>query len=181
MITIKKNTWYVLGNNLQTRFRGVGKAGWESKDLPLPFQFTYLNDGQCVESGMFFSVDHERTDDDYKTMIGKVVTKCTGNANRISKPFKSGLKENTVKDLIINPHTNNIAFTFVEDDSCVDCKICYLAFREENLSSTMQIMAQPHTPEGFNKSLDIMNAKHPENASLHEIIRDGFNAIMSPE
>jgi hypothetical protein len=181
MTEIKKNTWYVLGNNLQTRFRGVGKAGWESKDLPMPFPLTYLNDGQCVESGMFYSVDHERTEDDFKTMIGKVVTKCTGNGTRVPKPFKSGLKENTVKDVIISPYTNKIAFTFVEDDSCVNCDICYLAFRPENLSTTMQIMTQPDTPEGFNKKLDILDEKYPENAELHKIIRDGFNAIMSPE
>lgn len=40
------------------------------------------------------------------------------------KPFKSGHKFNTVSGLTCNPHTNELAYTFVEDDSIVDCKQC---------------------------------------------------------
>lgn len=159
MTEIKKNTWYVLANKLQTRFKGVETGGWKSKDLP--FTLTYLNDGKCTESGMLFSVDHERTEDDFKTMIGKVVTKCTGSGTRVPKPFKSGLKENTVKDVIISPYTNKLAFTFIEDDSCVNCDICYLAL--------------PTTPNGFIKLLDILDETYPEYVELHKLIRDAFN------
>lgn len=61
MITLKKDAWYILGNGLQTRMKGRGLAGWESKDLPIPFQLGYSNDGTC-ESGFLFNVDHERTE-----------------------------------------------------------------------------------------------------------------------
>lgn len=38
------------------------------------------------------------------------------------KPFKSRLKENTVKDFCINPHTGEHAYSFIEDESIVDLK-----------------------------------------------------------
>lgn len=43
-----------------------------------------------------------------------------------SKPFKSGNQINTIKGVVINPNTGNPAFTFEEDDSCVDTYQCYL-------------------------------------------------------
>lgn len=175
---IKKNTWYVLANDLQTRMRGRGLAGWESMDLPLPFPLEYLSDGQCVGSMFLFNVDHERTEDDLRAMIGKQVVKCSGNGKRASKPFKSGNKQNTVKDLIVSPYTNKLAFIFNEDDSCVDCDQCCLAFIEENTSNLMQIVVQPSTPKGFNKMCDIMEKDFPSEIKNIQAIRDGFNAIM---
>ena len=41
------------------------------------------------------------------------------------KPFKSSLKENTVKGIVKNPKTGKLAFTFYEDDSVVDCDKCF--------------------------------------------------------
>lgn len=38
------------------------------------------------------------------------------------KPFKSGHKINTVKGLTCNPNTNLLAYTFIEDESIVDCE-----------------------------------------------------------
>ena len=55
------------------------------------------------------------------SFIGRKVKKKTG------KPFKSTFKVNTVKDLVINPYTQKIAFTFMEDDSNVECFRCELA------------------------------------------------------
>lgn len=40
------------------------------------------------------------------------------------KPFKSRLKTNTVKGIVINPNTNKEAYTFLEDDSVVDIDKC---------------------------------------------------------
>lgn len=40
------------------------------------------------------------------------------------KTFKSGHKINTVKGLTCNENTGNLAYTFVEDDSIVDCIEC---------------------------------------------------------
>jgi hypothetical protein len=39
------------------------------------------------------------------------------------KPFKSKLIVNTISGVTINPHTLKEAFTFVEDDSCVNCEV----------------------------------------------------------
>lgn len=46
-------------------------------------------------------------------------------------PFKSTFKVNTVKDVIINKFTNQFAFTFLEDDSFVNCSQCLL-YKEIN-------------------------------------------------
>ena len=40
------------------------------------------------------------------------------------KPFKSGLKINTVKDVVKHPILGTEAFSFEEDDSIVEIKIC---------------------------------------------------------
>lgn len=58
------------------------------------------------------------TDDELKSMIGKIVTKTT------NKPFKSGNQNNTVLDVISHPILGCPAFTFIEDDSYVECRRC---------------------------------------------------------
>lgn len=40
------------------------------------------------------------------------------------KPFKSGKKVNTVKEVTTNPNTGMPAYTFLEDDSVVDIRTC---------------------------------------------------------
>lgn len=40
------------------------------------------------------------------------------------KPFKSGRKINTVSGTTTNPNTGLIAYTFRDDDSVVDIKMC---------------------------------------------------------
>lgn len=66
-----------------------------------------------------------KTDIDYSIWVGKRVSKTALHKKPTQpKPFKSGLLKNTVKSLTINPNTNKPAFTFVEDESVVDCYIC---------------------------------------------------------
>jgi len=56
-------------------------------------------------------------------MKGKKVVKISG------KPFKSGLKENTVKDIISHPKLEGkLAYLFYEDDSFVSVEMCKLKF-----------------------------------------------------
>ena len=66
-----------------------------------------------------------------KHMIGLKCKKVSRPKHSSPKPFKSGLKVNTIKGLIINPHTNNPAFTFEEDDTYVDCRGVILLDDEE--------------------------------------------------
>jgi hypothetical protein len=40
------------------------------------------------------------------------------------KPFKSGEKVATVKNVTVNPYTNRTAFSFIEDESVVDAHQC---------------------------------------------------------
>jgi hypothetical protein len=54
----------------------------------------------------------------YETNVGKKVRKAS------PKPFKSGLKVNTVKEIVDHPVLNIPAYTFVEDDSIVECRRC---------------------------------------------------------
>lgn len=58
-------------------------------------------------------------------MIGQKIKKRSGNNNQKEpKPFKSGLKVNTVKGIINHPQLNCPAYIFEEDDSYVACKDC---------------------------------------------------------
>jgi hypothetical protein len=57
--------------------------------------------------------------------IGKKVTKCSiGEQKRNGKKFKSGLLENTIKDVVIHDFINEPAYTFEEDESYVECRRC---------------------------------------------------------
>lgn len=60
---------------------------------------------------------------DYENWIGKTVSKK-------SKPFKSGQKINTIKELVIHPILNIPAFSFYEDNSIVECRRCNLTEKE---------------------------------------------------
>jgi hypothetical protein len=65
----------------------------------------------------------------YESMIGKKVKKTSDKP----KPFKSGFKINTVKDIVRHEFLDIPAFTFEEDDSYVECRRCVLANEEEDL------------------------------------------------
>lgn len=63
--------------------------------------------------------------------VTKNNSKC--RKNREPKPFKSGLKVNTVKGETVNPYTGLPAYTFYEDDSIVDKHICKVVYRKKIL------------------------------------------------
>ena len=50
--------------------------------------------------------------------VGKMCVKYS------DKPFKSGLKTNTIKGVVEHPVLHIPAYTFVEDDSYVECRKC---------------------------------------------------------
>lgn len=57
----------------------------------------------------------------YETMIGHYVVKTS------KKPFKSGDHIGTISGFgEPNPYTNRMTFTFIEDDSTVECFRCKL-------------------------------------------------------
>lgn len=62
--------------------------------------------------------NREKTGDFFKSWINKKVRKPS------NKPFKSTFLINTVKDVTVNTNTNLPAFTFLEDESIVDCHQC---------------------------------------------------------
>jgi len=77
---------------------------------------------------------------DYTQNIGKRVQKCaiSHKASHKQKPFKSGQKINTIKGVIDHPILHVPAYTFVEDDSYVECRRCevvndYTAHQEKIL------------------------------------------------
>lgn len=55
---------------------------------------------------------------DVVEVIGTFVVKTS------RKPFKSKLKQNTVKGYMIHPLTGKDCYTFIEDDSYVECFRC---------------------------------------------------------
>lgn len=58
-------------------------------------------------------------------LVGKLVRKKSGNNNTLApKPFKSGRRFNTVKEFVVHPNTGQPAYSFIEDDSVVECSRC---------------------------------------------------------
>lgn len=55
----------------------------------------------------------------------KKVTK-TSKKGTVPKPFKSTFRTNTIKGLIVHPHLKMPAYTFHEDDSYVECRLCII-------------------------------------------------------
>ncbi len=68
--------------------------------------------------------------DDYASYVGKRVQKTRPGPGREPKPFKSGLKVNTVRGVIEHPMLQVPAFVFEEDDSYVACRTCKLVEKE---------------------------------------------------
>jgi hypothetical protein len=62
---------------------------------------------------------NNETLENYLLNIGKKVHK-----HKSDKPFKSTLKVNTVKGVIQHPKLNIPCYTFIEDDSYVECRRC---------------------------------------------------------
>ena len=61
------------------------------------------------------------TKEECEKNIGK---RCTKKNNTKKRPFKSGFKTNTISGVINHPILNIPAYTFVEDDSYVECRRC---------------------------------------------------------
>lgn len=59
----------------------------------------------------------------FKQNIGKRTHK-TSRQGTEPKPFKSGRKINTIKDVVEHPVLKIPAYTFEEDESCVECRKC---------------------------------------------------------
>jgi len=68
----------------------------------------------------------EETLDLYMCNVGKKVTKVTSSIGSQPKPFKSGFKINTVKDVVVHPILLTPAYIFEEDVSYVECRKCYV-------------------------------------------------------
>lgn len=68
--------------------------------------------------------------ENYTANIGKRVQKCaiSHRGSHKVKPFKSGQKINTVKAVIDHPILHVPAYTFVEDDSYVECRRCCVVY-----------------------------------------------------
>ncbi len=68
----------------------------------------------------------QHNDIDYTENIGKRVIKHDPTTNKKIRPFKSTFQINTVKGVVNHPILNIPAYTFLEDDSYVECRRCYL-------------------------------------------------------
>jgi hypothetical protein len=62
--------------------------------------------------------------ENYKENIGLKVKKIKSNFRFGTKPFKSGYIVNTIKGVINHPIKDVPAYTFQEDDGCVECENC---------------------------------------------------------
>lgn len=68
--------------------------------------------------------------DIYLEAIGHQVYKSRINSSvSTNKPFKSGKWANTVKSIVDHPYLpNQPAFTFIEDESIVECRRCTILY-----------------------------------------------------
>lgn len=69
------------------------------------------------------------------------------------KPFKSGNKHNTVSGIIEHPQLKIPAFTFIDDDSYVECRRCIGVASKEGIDFTF---INDTTQKGINKALLIL-------------------------
>lgn len=60
----------------------------------------------------------------FENNIGKRVKKRPNERETRLKPFKSKNRINTIKGVINHPILNIPAYTFIEDDSYVECRRC---------------------------------------------------------
>jgi len=96
-----------------------------------------------------------------------MVTTGTKVVKKSKKPFKSSLKVNTVKDITLNPHTQNPAFSFVEDDSIVDIRTVRDATPEEVASSAQQVIGLSDSLEESYRLYDGLHALCEPRIRLH--------------
>jgi len=83
----------------------------------------FTPNGNSIQKGYDYGCNSSIRNNE-QSYVGKKVKKESG------KPFKSTFLINTVKDVVINPNTNNKAFSFIEDESLVDCHQCISAINE---------------------------------------------------
>lgn len=70
----------------------------------------------------------------WNSMVGQKVWKNPKTTSKFEpKPFKSGLKINTVTGVVIHEQTGSPGFTFAEDESVVECFRCSIAPQLENV------------------------------------------------
>lgn len=64
----------------------------------------------------------------WQSMVGQKVWKNPKSTSKFKpKPFKSGNKINTVKAVALHEQTQRPGFTFLEDESVVECFRCSIA------------------------------------------------------
>ena len=67
----------------------------------------------------------------WNSMVGCKVWKNPKTTSKFQpKPFKSGLKINTVTGVVVHEQTKQPGFTFLEDSSVVECFRCSIAPQE---------------------------------------------------
>ena len=95
--------------------------------------------------------------------IGKKVSKTSPvrTSGRLTpKPFKSGSKFNTVKDVIMHPILNIPAYTFEEDESYVECRRCVVIPIITMMSDTHALHSLPPNLEDMLLKTDSYKVSH---------------------
>lgn len=105
---------------------------YEMQTLEMETEMNHLDD-------VYWSLKAEI--DELLSNVGKKVAKSSkkslsyttarNRSFKSPKPFKSGLKINTIKGVIEHPILHIPAYTFVEDDSYVECRRCKIAMTVE--------------------------------------------------
>jgi hypothetical protein len=115
---------HIYGRNEQ------GKRTTDYENIGVHLDMLFWNFIQISETPYFILNLYYAEYQTYKELvpnIGKRVSK-----DKSDKPFKSGQKINTVRGLTIHPFLEVPAYTFIEDDSYVECRRCKIVDEEND-------------------------------------------------
>ena len=126
---------------------------------------------------------------DFMPNIGKRVRKCSG------KPFKCGEKINTVTGIIVNKELGNVAcYTFVEDESYVECHRCVVVEGQMSGVETVKNFikgSERHLhhiwcnffmlPREGCKQCESLFARFPKDGSPDEMVKKHFPNVIEKD
>lgn len=120
-------------------------------------------------------MDTEEVTQYYESFIGQRVYKFNKKKKGSSGRFKSGFVHNTIRGVEKNPHTGNIGFTFVEDESIVDANRLKIKDTNQRIC-TFSILADQnfisHESEENKMKTASQTSKSIKKARKNRLLRD---------
>jgi len=117
--------------------------------------------------------------EDYLPNIGKQCRKKC----KTMKPFKSGFKVNTIKGVIMHPILNIPGYTFVEDESFVECRRCRVIKTNPGIERVgivnLDVMEQLNLfqPNTKNYYIELMGVSVKANSQRYAVFKRNLTCV----